>query len=88
MTVTAARRNVLHLASDAVVSADCAAVDGILVERVGRNVSILFGAYRMPLAKRDLAVISSARDTHRSAFLLAAVHPVRKLAHSDGWGAK
>src|SRR5271157_610248 len=83
MTVTAARRDVLDLTRDAVVPGDCAAVDDIRIQRVGRDVSVLFGAHRMPLAKRDLAVVAAARDAHRPALLLAAVDPVWKLVVGD-----
>ncbi len=48
------------------------------MQRVGRRVAVLLDADRMPVAKRDLAVVAAARDAGRARLLLSAVQPVRK----------
>ena len=49
------------------------------MQRIGCNVAILFNADGDPVAKSDLAKVAAAGGADRAAFLLAAVHPVRKL---------
>src|SRR6185503_6921346 len=40
-------------------------------------------AYRMPLAKRDLPVVSATGYSYRAALLLASVDPIRKPIVGD-----
>ena len=46
------------------------------MQGIGRDVAVLFGAHRVPLAERDLPVVTAARHTGGARFLLPAVHPV------------
>ena len=41
---------------------DLSAVDDIRIERIGRDVAVLLDADRMPVAKRDRAVVAAAYD--------------------------
>ena len=70
--------DVRHLPGAPVVARDLAAVHDVRIERIGRRVAVFLHADRMPLAKRDLAVVAAARDAHRSAVLLAAADAIRK----------
>ena len=70
---------VLDCAGDAVEAAHgtaSAAVNEIGVERVGRDIRVLFATHRMPFAEGDLAIVAAARHAHRSALLLAAIDVV------------
>ena len=53
------------------------------MQRVGRNVAIFFYANRGPIAKRDLAEVAAAGSANRTALLLSAIHPIRKLVVGD-----
>src|SRR5260370_28802082 len=46
---------------------------------MGRDVAVFFDADRRPVAKSDFAKVTAAGGTDRAAFLLGAIHPVRKL---------
>ena len=72
------RRDVLDLAGAPVEARHLAAVDDVGVERVGRDVAVLFDADRVPFAEGDLAVVAAARDAGRAALLLAAADAVGK----------
>src|ERR1700722_432063 len=53
------------------------------MNRVGRDVSIFFGADGMPFAEGDGTPIAAAGGSGRTAFLLATVNPVGKLVVGD-----
>src|SRR5439155_3049750 len=42
------------------------------------RIAVLFDAHRVPLAKRDLAVVAAAGDARRTTILLTAAHTVRE----------
>src|SRR5580692_6582250 len=71
-------RDVLRLAGNHVEARGFAAVDQIGMQRIGRHVSIFFGADRMPIAKSDFSPVAAAGDSGRATFLLSAVYPVGK----------
>src|SRR6185436_11045487 len=71
-------RNVLHLTGAAIEARDLAAVDDIGIQRVGRDVAILFDANRVPIAYGDLAVVAAARNACGAALLLAAAQAIGK----------
>src|SRR5207244_3855828 len=77
------RPHVLHLSRGAVETADLAAIDEIGIERIGRDVAVLFDADRTPFAKGDLAIVAPAGDAGRAALLLASVDPVGELVIGD-----
>ena len=72
------RTDSASLAGAAVEARDLAAVDDVGIERIGRDVAVLLDADRVPVAKRDRAVVAAAGDAGRSALLLAAAHAVRE----------
>ena len=72
------RADILHVARALVVARHLAAEDDPRVQRVRRGVAVLLDADRAPLAERDPPVVAARDDAGGSAFLLAAVHPVRK----------
>src|SRR5262249_3885196 len=76
-------RNVLHLPRNPVKTADFATVNEIGVEWVRRDVAILLDADRMPVAEGDLSVPTPATHPGRTALLLAAIDPIRKLIVRD-----
>src|SRR5277367_5756537 len=76
-------RDVLGLAGEHIEARGFAAVNQIGMQRVGRDVSIFFGADRMPIAKSDFAPVAAAGGAGGAAFLLAAVYPVGKLIVGD-----
>ena len=49
------------------------------MHRIGRHVSVFLRAHRMPFSKSNRAPVAAARGPRRSALLLSAVYPVRKL---------
>src|ERR1700681_1693484 len=53
------------------------------MERVGRGVAVFFHARRMPVAKRDRAVVAARHHAGAAALLLAAVDAVRKTVVGD-----
>ena len=68
------RRDVLHLAGRPMELRDfssAAAVDKIGIERIGRDVSVLDHADRMPVAEGDGAVVAAAGNADRTALLLS-----------------
>ena len=72
------RHDVLRLRCAAIVARQLAAVDDVGIERIGNNVAVFFRCHRMPVAKRDLAVIAAAGDADRAALLLAAAQAIGK----------
>src|SRR4029077_19597116 len=72
------RKNVLCLASAPIESRQFPADDEVGIERIGNNVTILLGRDRSPVAERNRAIVATAFDSDRTAFLLTAVKPVRK----------
>src|SRR5260221_3429164 len=79
--ISAAKRlwhDVLGLPRPAIVTRELPAIDDIRVQRVGRDVTIFFGCYRMPFAESDLAVVAPAGDTGGPAFLLTAAETIWK----------
>src|SRR5262249_47299757 len=71
--------DVLVLRSASIVAGDLAAVNNVRVTWVGNGVTVFLDSNRMPLAKRDLPIISAARHTRRAAFLLTAADAERKI---------
>jgi hypothetical protein len=55
-----------------------AADDDVRIERIGNDVTIFLRRDRSPVAERNLAVVTAAFDSDRTAFLLTAVKPIRK----------
>src|SRR6185369_2976544 len=53
------------------------------MQRVGRDVGILSGAYGMPFAHCDLAVVAAAGDARGATLLLPAIHLIRELVVGD-----
>ncbi len=76
--VTVRRHHVLGLAGPPIVPRQPAAINDVRIGWVRRDVAVLVGRDRMPVAHRDLPVVSAARHAGRPAFLLAAADPVRK----------
>ena len=72
------RHDVLRLRSAAVVAGQLAAVHDVGIERVGRDVAVLFGGHRMPIAEGDFAVIAAAGNARRTALLLSAAEAIGK----------
>src|SRR2546428_856847 len=72
-------RNILRLPCQTVEPGRLAAINNVGVERVWRNVPILFGSDGIPISKCDLAKIAAAGNSDASTFLLSTVDPVRKL---------
>ena len=72
------RTDVRHVAGALVEARHFAAEDDSRMQRIGRRVAVLLDADRMPLPKRDAAVVAARRHAGRSAFLLSTVEPVRK----------
>ena len=76
-------RNVLRLPGNAIKTRCFAAIDKIRIQRIGRDIPVLFYSYREPVTKRDPAEVASTRRARAPTFLLPAVHPVRKLIVRD-----
>ena len=72
------RRNFLRLASAFVEPLDLAAEEDAGFQRIGNDVTILFGADRMPITLRGLAPRATAAHARRTALLLSAADPIRK----------
>ncbi len=83
VAVVAAGAHLLHLSRDLVVTRHLAAVDDVRIQRIRRDVAVLLGAHRVPVAKRDLPIVAAARHARRPALLLPAVHPVGRLVIGD-----
>src|SRR5207248_5252378 len=62
----------------AIESRQLTADDNVWIPRVGDDVTIFLGRDRLPIAECDFTFIAAAFDSDRTAFLLAAVKPVRK----------
>ena len=77
-SATAGGADVRHLSRPPVVPCHLAAVDDVGIERIGRGIAVFLDAHRVPLAKRDLAVVAAAGDAHRTTILLPAADTVRK----------
>ncbi len=75
--------DVLHLAGSSIEARHLAAVDNIGIQRIGRDVAVFFDAHRMPVAKRDLAIVAAAGNARGAALLLPAVDPIRKAIVGD-----
>src|SRR5205823_314677 len=69
---------ILRLAGAAIESRQPTANDSVWIDRIGNDVTVFLCGDRLPIAKRDLALIAAAFDSDRTAFLLAAVKPIRK----------
>src|SRR5438093_9312212 len=72
------RKYILRLAGAAIESRQLTANDNVWIERIDNDVTIFLGRDRLPIAERDLALIAAAFDSDRTAFLLAAVKPIRQ----------
>ena len=59
------------------------AIDDVRIQRIGSHVGILISADRMPVIRRDLAIIATAEHSSGAALLLAAINPVRMLVVGD-----
>ncbi len=77
------RRNVGRLSGALVVDADFATVDEPGMQRIRRDVPVLFDADRMEFAKADRAVVTAAGDFGAPALLLAAEDAIRKPVVGD-----
>ena len=54
------------------------AIDDVGIEGIGYDVPVLDRTDRMPVAKRDLAVVAASGDADRTAFLLARADSIRE----------
>src|SRR5437667_10402289 len=72
------RKYVLRLTGPTIESRQFTADDDVWIERIGNDVTIFLRRHGSPIAKRDLAFVAAAFDSYRTAFLLAAVKPIRK----------
>src|SRR4051812_25090191 len=72
------RKNVLRLTGATVEPRQFPADDHVWIERIGNDITIFLGRHGSPVAKRNLAVITAAFDSDRTAFLLTAVKPIGK----------
>src|SRR4029079_12578761 len=72
------RKYILPLSGASIEPRQLAANDDVRVERIGNDLTIFFCCDGLPIAKRDLAFITAALNSHGTAFLLSAVKPVRK----------
>ena len=77
------RTDLARLAGRLVEARHLAAIDDAGMQRVGRDVAVLFGADGMPVAKRERAVVTAREHLGAPALLLAAVHAVRKAVVGD-----
>jgi hypothetical protein len=66
----------LNVARRPVEASDLAAIDKVGIQRIGRDVAVLFDAYGVPVAEADAAVITAALDSSGTAFLLRSIHPI------------
>ena len=71
--------DVLHLPGPPVELSELAAVQNIRMQRIRRDVAVLFDANGMPIPKRNRTVITAAGNADRAALLLRAIHPVGEL---------
>ena len=71
-------KNVLRLTGATIESRQFAADDNVWIERIGNDVTIFLRRNRSPVAECDLAFVTAAFDSDRTAFLLTAVKPIRK----------
>src|SRR5581483_1159184 len=69
-------RDVLYLSRLPIVARNLAAIDDVGIERIGRDVAVLFDTDRAPIAPSDRAIIATRGDRRRTAFLLSAVDPI------------
>src|SRR5215470_12540778 len=72
------RKNVLCLTCATIESCQFTADDDVWIERIGNDVTIFLRCNRSPIAERDFAVVATAFDSDRPAFLLTTVKPIRK----------
>ncbi len=77
------RADLLHFSGGLIEARRFAAIDQVGIQRIRRDVTVFFDAHRMPLAKGDLGRSRSGCNAGRTALLLAAVNPVRKLIVGD-----
>ena len=72
------RQNCLGLTGSSIEPRQFTAYDDVRIERIGDYVAVFLGRDRLPVAKRDLAIVAATGDSDRTAFLLTAIKPVRK----------
>src|SRR5262249_19031034 len=60
-----------------------AAIEDVRIQRIGSYIRILVSTNRMPVMKRDLAIVAAAEDSSRTTLLLAAINPIRMLVVGD-----
>src|ERR1035441_4577137 len=72
------RNHVLRLCRAPVVARQLAAEHNVGVERIGHDIAVLFRRHRMPIAKRDLAIVAPAGNASRAALLLSAAQAIGK----------
>src|SRR5205823_7454643 len=69
--------DVLNFPRPLVEATDLSAVDDVRIERIGRDITVLLYAYRIPFTQSDRAVIATAHRSDRATLLLPPVDPVR-----------
>ena len=70
--------DVLCLRDAAIVTRQLAAVDNVRIKWIGNNITVFFGADRMPFAESDLAIVAATGNARRAALLLATAQTIRK----------
>src|SRR5207302_10306931 len=68
---------ILRLTGAAIESRQLTADDNVWIQRVGDDVTILFGGDRLPLAECDFSFIAAAFASHRTSLIVFAVDPIR-----------
>src|SRR5215471_12125525 len=77
------RRDLLCLPGDSVKASDLSTVNHVWIERVGRDVSVLFHANGIPVAESNRSKIAAARCSYAATLLLTSINPVRELIVGD-----
>src|ERR1700733_1836901 len=76
-------RDILILTGEHIEPGDLASVNDVRLQGVGRDITVFFGADRVPFPERDFAIVAPAAGSDRAAFLLPTVDPIWKLVVGD-----
>ena len=68
----------MRLTSATIEPRQFASNNDVRIERIGNDIAVFFCGNRLPIAKRNLTLITTALDSDRTAFLLAAIKLIRK----------
>jgi len=81
------RRDILQFAGRPAVLRDfgaSSAVNDVMIQWIGGDVSVLDHSHRVPVAEIDGAVVAPAGDADRTALLLSGTDAIRKRIVGDG----